>query len=82
MLSNLRHTAVLAARRAVYGSWGEPYALPGLALRYAPGTRPVRARYARSPNNKVRYDAMQVQLFSTALSEGDRAIDIGAHAGQ
>jgi hypothetical protein len=51
-------------------------------LRYVPGTRPVRLRYKRSDNDVVRYDALQIELFAAELSEGDVAIDIGAHAGQ
>ena len=58
-----------------------PYRIPGQTLRYLPGTRPVRLRYIGSDNAVVRYDALQVQLLSTQLNEGDTAIDIGAHHG-
>jgi FkbM family methyltransferase len=66
----------------VWGRRGEPYPIPGRVLRYAPGTRPVRTRYATSTNPAVRYDAMQARLFAEGLDEGDTAIDVGAHAGQ
>jgi FkbM family methyltransferase len=81
-LADLRHRAVLAAKRALYGSRGEPYEIAGRTLRYIPGTRPVRTHYVNSINSNTRYDALQVELFAKHLSEGDVAIDIGAHAGQ
>ena len=82
MLAGLRHRAILAAKRVVYGSRGEPYDIAGRTLRYVPGTRPVRTRYRNSAERVARYDALQAELFSKQLSEGDVAIDIGAHAGQ
>lgn len=79
----LRHSSVLALKRLLYGRKGEPYYFQGRELRYVPGTRPVRPKYARSKLDVVaRYDALQVELFSTELKEGDTAIDIGAHSGQ
>lgn len=69
-------------KELVWGRRGEPYPVSGHVLRYAPGTRPVRTRYAGSPNPAVRYDAMQARLFDEGLVEGDTAIDVGAHAGQ
>jgi FkbM family methyltransferase len=72
---------VLAMKRVIYGRRGEPYRIEGHTLRYVPGTRPVRLRYLRSQNSIVRYDALQVQLFSTRVAEGDTIIDIGAHYG-
>ena len=75
MLNNLRHRSVLALKRLMYGGKGEPYRIGGHTLRYLPGTRPVRLRYSNSPHPNERYDALQVQLFSTSLSEGDIAID-------
>jgi FkbM family methyltransferase len=76
------HATVLRLKRLIYGRRGEPYAVGNQVLRYTPGTRPVRARYATSPNLVTRYDALQVRLFVDGLSEGDTAIDVGAHAGQ
>jgi FkbM family methyltransferase len=50
-------------------------------LRYLPGSRPVRLRYSRSPNSVARYDALQIAWLSNHLTEGDIAIDVGAHHG-
>jgi FkbM family methyltransferase len=82
MAFGLSHQTALRLKELVWGRRGEPYPIPGHVLRYAPGTRPVRPRYATSLNPAVRYDAMQAQLFAEGLNEGDTAIDIGAHAGQ
>lgn len=82
MFSSLQHRSALSLKRIVYGRSGEPYRLRGYTLRYLPGTRPVRLRYIHSHNAVTRYDALQVQLFSNSLVEGDTAIDIGAHCGQ
>jgi FkbM family methyltransferase len=82
MTFGLSHQSVLRLKGLVWGRRGEPYAVGGQVLRYAPGTRPVRQRYATSRNDNARYDALQARLFSEGLSEGDTAIDIGAHAGQ
>jgi len=81
MITNLRHQFVLGLKRALYGRRGEPYRIEGHTLRYIPGTRPVRLRYTRSQNDIVRYDALQVLWLSTHLTEGDTAIDVGAHYG-
>jgi FkbM family methyltransferase len=78
----LRHNAALALKQIIYRRRGEPYVVDRHTLRYIPGTRPVRLRYKSSDNDVVRYDALQVELFAAQLSEGDVAIDIGAHAGQ
>lgn len=82
MFTNLWHQMVLRVKDIFYGRSGEPYHIRGLELRYLPGTRPVRLDHSRSSNDGVRYDALQVKLLSTALAEGDTAIDIGAHCGQ
>jgi FkbM family methyltransferase len=82
VFSNFRHLAILAAKRLIYGSRGEPFHIQGHTLRYLPGTRPVRMRYATSTNSNARYDALQVKILSENLREGDTAIDIGAHCGQ
>jgi FkbM family methyltransferase len=82
MMSHVRHNAVLALKRIIYRRRGEPYVIGRHTLRYVPGTRPVRFRYKSSDNDVVRYDALQVELFAANLSEGDVAIDVGAHAGE
>ncbi len=82
MLDAFRHKSALALKRMIYGRKGEPYRVQGHALRFVPGTRPIRLKYARSTNDVSRYEALQVELFSTQLGEGDVAIDIGAHAGE
>jgi FkbM family methyltransferase len=76
------HATVIRLKRLIYGRRGEPFTVGNHVLRYTPGTRPVRARYATSPNDNVRYDALQVRMFAEGLREGDTAIDVGAHAGQ
>ena len=76
------HQFVVGLKRALYGRRGEPYRIGRHTLRYVPGTRPVRLRYARSADDAVaRYDALQIKLLSTRLVEGDTALDIGAHYG-
>jgi hypothetical protein len=82
MMSHLRHSAALALKQIIYRRRGEPCVIGRHTLRYVPGTRPVRLRYKSSDNDVVRYDALQVELFAAELSEGDVAIDVGAHAGQ
>ena len=81
-LSHLRHATALALKKAVYARRGEPYSIKGTTLRFTPGTRPVRLKYINSPNDSVRYDALQVSFLTEGLKEGDTAIDIGAHSGQ
>jgi FkbM family methyltransferase len=81
MLGTWRHQLVLGLKRAFYSGRGEPYRIGGNTLRYLPGSRPVRLRYSRSPNSVARYDALQVVWLSNHLTEGDIAIDVGAHHG-
>lgn len=77
----MRHDCVLALKRLFYGRRGEPYRIDGHTLRYLVGTRPVKLRYIRSQNGVARYDALQVAWLSSHLTEGDTAVDIGAHHG-
>jgi FkbM family methyltransferase len=81
MTAGLRHRFLLRLKRALYGGHGEPYRIAGQTLRYLPGTRPIRLRYARSKCSNARYDALQVVWLTEHLHEGDIAIDIGAHCG-
>ena len=81
MIANYRHQLVLGLKKVLYKRRGEPYRINGHTLRYLPGTRPVRLRYIRSQNDNARYDALQVAWLSTHLTEGDTAVDIGAHHG-
>jgi FkbM family methyltransferase len=74
------HDSVILAKRLIY--WhGEPYRIDGHTLRFVPGTRPVRLRYATADNLVSRYDALQILWMWERLSEGDVAVDIGAHVG-
>jgi FkbM family methyltransferase len=83
MQGRFRHQATLTLKRMFYAGRGEPFRIQGRTLRYIPGTRPTRLKYANSENDWVaRYDALQLRLISENLSEGDTAIDIGAHCGQ
>jgi len=75
------HQLVLRVKRLLYGKRGEPYRIAGRTLRYLPGTRPVRTRYAHSRSSNARYDALQTLWFATHLKEGDTALDIGAYSG-
>jgi FkbM family methyltransferase len=81
MIADFRHQFALKLKCALYGQRGEPYRIQGHTLRYVPGTRPVRLRYARSQNDVARFDALQVLWLSTHLDEGDTAVDIGAYYG-
>ena len=79
-LSPYWHRAVTAAKRLIY--WrGEPYRIDGRTLRFVPGTRPIRLKYASAENWVNRYDALQLLWMWERLSDGDTAIDIGAHVG-
>jgi len=81
MIANYRHQLVLGLKKVLYQRRGEPYRIDGHTLRYLPGTRPVRLRYIHSQNDNARYDALQVAWLNTHLTEGDTAVDIGAHHG-
>jgi FkbM family methyltransferase len=81
MIMHFQHQFVLGLKRALYGARGEPYRIDGHTLRYLPGTRPVRMRYAQSKCSNARYDALQVAWLTTNLAEGDTAVDVGAHCG-
>ena len=81
MITSLWHQFVLRLKGILYGRRGEPYRIDEHTLRYVPGTRPVRLRYCRSPNRVDRYDALQVEWLRNHLTEGDIAVDIGAHCG-
>ena len=74
---------VLATKRALYSSRGEPYKIAGHTLRYLPGTRPVRLKYANQSTDWVSmYDALEIKMLLAGIKEGDTLIDVGAHVGQ
>src|SRR5580658_8939393 len=75
------HGAAAAIKQALYGRRGEPYQVNGQTLRFTPGSRPVRQRYASSANAVNRYDALQIQQLTAGLKPGDFALDIGGHHG-
>lgn len=77
----LPHNATLALKRAYYGPRGEPFRIAGHELRFVPGTRPTRLRYASSDNATNRYDALQTRLLAENLRQGDCALDVGGHVG-
>jgi FkbM family methyltransferase len=78
-----RHQLILALKRIYYAGRGEPFSVQGHTLRYVPGTRPTRLNYADSQDDWVaRYDALALRVLSETLSQGDTAIDVGAHCGQ
>ena len=82
MLHALHHQIVLQAKRWFYSGKGEPYRIGGRTLRYTPGSRPVRLCYKTSTNNNTRFDALQLEMLSNGIREGDTVVDIGAHCGQ
>jgi FkbM family methyltransferase len=77
-----RYAALVGLKRLVYGDRGEPYRVGDHLLRFVPGTRPVKLRYASSTNSVNRYDALQIRRLMQTLGPGDVAIDVGAHHGQ
>lgn len=80
-LAPLKHQAVIRAKKLLYGRRGEPYEIAGHRLRYIPGSRPVRLRYANSAEWVARYDALEVAWLAANLTRGSFAVDIGAHNG-
>lgn len=73
----------IAIKRLIYGLQGEPYSIAGHRLRFVPGTRPFRLKYADATNDDVaRYDARQQLFMVDHLKPGHRAVDVGAHVGQ
>jgi FkbM family methyltransferase len=79
--ATFRHEVATTIKKFVYGRQGEPYRFAGHTLRYVPGTRPVRLRYASSDNIVAKYDALQAEWIGRNLHGGDTAIDVGAHYG-
>ena len=81
MFAGAFRQSVSVIKSGLYGRSGEPYRIAGHVLRFTPGSRPVRLRYANSPNGVNRYDALQLKLLSEQIKPGDFALDVGAHAG-
>src|SRR5450432_224820 len=81
-LSNLRASAIFAAKQLVFGSRGEPIQYGPHKLRYLVGSRPVRLKYASSNDIVARNDAKQIQFFVDRVRPGELVIDIGAHYGE
>jgi FkbM family methyltransferase len=82
---NMRHLTehvVLSAKRLLYGTRGEPITYGSHRLRYLPGSRPVRLKYADSPDIVARNDARQIQFFMDHARSGDVVFDIGGHYGE
>jgi FkbM family methyltransferase len=73
---------ILTAKRYLYGSRGEPITYGPHRLRYLPGSRPVRLKYADSPDIVARNDAKQIQFFMDHVRSGDVVFDIGGHYGE
>jgi hypothetical protein len=68
MNDKIHHQAALSFKRIFYFGRGEPYTIQGHRLRYVPGTRPTRLKYAWSKTDLVaRYDALQLRLISENL---------------
>ena len=73
---------ITEAKRFWYGSRGEPISYGRHHLRFLPGTRPVRLKYADDPDPIVRNDARQIQFCLEEIKAGDYVLDIGGHFGQ
>jgi FkbM family methyltransferase len=73
---------VIAAKRIWYGSRGEPITLGAHRLRYLPGSRPVRLKYADSDDIVARNDAKQLRFFMDHVRAGDVVLDVGGHYGE
>jgi FkbM family methyltransferase len=73
---------VIAAKRLWYRERGEPIQYGPHNLRYLPGSRPVRLKYANSPDVAVRNDVKQISFFLESVKPGDFVLDIGGHFGQ
>lgn len=81
----LRVHGALALKRLIYGRRGEPYRLGAHSLRFVPGTRPFRLKWADLPpkvDEVARYDALQQLFLLKHLKSGMTAVDVGAHVGQ
>ena len=78
----LKHQALQAAKRLLYGARGEPYTIAGHKLRFVPGTRPTRLKYATTQDWVARYDALELGLLAASVRAGDTVFDVGAHTGQ
>lgn len=74
---------VAVVKHLLYGDKGEPYHIAGHTLRYTPGSRPVRLKYATKATDGVaRYDALEIKTLLAGMTRGDTVLDIGAHHGQ
>jgi FkbM family methyltransferase len=80
--TSLFQTSVSKAKQLWYGGRGEPIRYGRHALRYVPGTRPVRLKYLDSPNAVVRNDALQIAFFLNHVKPSNLVLDIGGHFGQ
>lgn len=74
--------AVRAAKQLFYGARGEPYRIGGHTLRFVPGTRPTRLKYANAEDWVARYDALELGVLASSVQVGDTVFDVGAHTGQ
>lgn len=72
---------VLALKCAYYRDRGEPFRVAGQTLRFVPGTRPTRLKYASSVNLVNRYDALQTKWLTEHLAAGATAFDVGGRDG-
>lgn len=80
--ATLFHQGITFSKQVFYGKRGEPYHCGRQLVRYIPGTRPVRLKYADSPIGTVRNDVKQLQFFLDGIRPGDFVLDIGANVGQ
>jgi FkbM family methyltransferase len=81
-LATIKHRSIVAAKKLWYFKRGESLDYGKLSVRYVPGTRPVREKYAQSDDPVARNDARQLQFVSASVSKGDVVLDIGAHFGE
>jgi FkbM family methyltransferase len=81
MFAGVLRQSVGVLKSSLYGRSGEPYRIGGHLLRFTPGSRPIRLRYANSENRVNRYDALQLKLLSERVMPGAFALDVGGHVG-
>jgi FkbM family methyltransferase len=78
-LGHFKQYVVLSAKQFWYGSRGESITYGSHRLKYLPGSRPVRLKYANSSDIVARNDARQIQFFMDYVRSGDEVFDIGGH---
>ena len=77
-----RERAIKTVKKLLYGARGEPIQYGPHKLRYLPGSRPVRLKYASSTDIVARNDALQIQFVLQSVRPGQLVLNVGAHYGE